>query len=180
MLSDYIAYARAHVRPEIGDEAARDLIQGYMAMRNGGGDKHTVTATPRQLESLIRLSEAHARMRFSAEVQRKDVAEALRLIRVALQQAATDPLTGKVDINLLTTGQSAAAHKNITALADAVRKVFSRHANKTKYTFDDLVDLVRKDAQVMRQNNRLLVCLKQHFCRKWPCPMNCLAAHWSS
>ena len=54
-----------------------------------------VTAYPRQLESLIRLSEGHARMRLSNVVEELDVEEAHRLHREALKQAATDPKTGK-------------------------------------------------------------------------------------
>ena len=41
-----------------------------------------VTATPRQLESLIRLSEAQARMRLRETVIEADVDEALRLMKV--------------------------------------------------------------------------------------------------
>ena len=42
----------------------------------------TITATPRQLESLIRISESLARMRLSRTVERSDAAEALRLMQV--------------------------------------------------------------------------------------------------
>ena len=75
-------------------------------MRKGGGSgsKGAVTAYPRQLESLIRLSEAHAKTRLSSRVERSDVREALRLYREALKQSATDPRTGIVDIAILTTG----------------------------------------------------------------------------
>ena len=38
-----------------------------------------ITATPRQLESLIRLSEALAKMRLSEEVTDGDVGEAIRV-----------------------------------------------------------------------------------------------------
>ena len=55
-------------------------------MRKLGGNKKTITATPRQLESLVRLSEALAKMRLSQRVERSDVIEATRLMRVALQQ----------------------------------------------------------------------------------------------
>lgn len=44
--------------------------------------EQTITATPRQLESLIRISEALARMRLSPTVERQDAAEALRLMQV--------------------------------------------------------------------------------------------------
>ena len=68
-----------------------------------------VTATPRQLEAMIRLSEAHARMRLSHTISRDDVGEAIRLINVATQRAATDPRTGTIDMDLLTTGQGSMA-----------------------------------------------------------------------
>ena len=42
----------------------------------------TITATPRQLESLVRIGEALARMRLSPTVEREDAAEALRLMQV--------------------------------------------------------------------------------------------------
>lgn len=44
-----------------------------MEMRQLGTNKKTITATPRQLESLIRLSEAFAKMRLSGVVQTDDV-----------------------------------------------------------------------------------------------------------
>ena len=58
-----------------------------------GAGRGQVTAYPRQLESLIRLSEAHARMRFSPTVELEDVEEAARLHREALKQSATDPMS---------------------------------------------------------------------------------------
>lgn len=51
-----------------------------------GGNKKTITATPRQLESLIRLSESLAKMRLSPRVEKSDAIEATRLMKVALQQ----------------------------------------------------------------------------------------------
>jgi len=75
-----------------------------MRKGGGGGNKGGVTAYPRQLESLIRLSEAHAKTRLSNRVEKDDVREALRLYREALKQSATDPRTGIVDISILTTG----------------------------------------------------------------------------
>ena len=61
-------------------------------MRNAGADARSndrrITATTRQLESMIRLSEAHARMRYSEVVEVEDVEEANRLIREALKESA--------------------------------------------------------------------------------------------
>jgi len=60
---------------------------------------------------MIRLSEAHARMRYSLEVELEDVTEANRLIREALKESATDPLTGLLDLDLLNVGQGAQQRK---------------------------------------------------------------------
>jgi len=65
-------------------------------MRKAGIDSRTqekrITATTRQLESMIRLSEAHARMRWSEEVELVDVMEANRLIKSALRESAVSCL----------------------------------------------------------------------------------------
>jgi len=73
-------------------------------MRKIGSGRGMVSAYPRQLEALIRLSEAHSKVRFSDKVETIDVEEAKRLHREALKQSATDPRTGFVDISILTTG----------------------------------------------------------------------------
>lgn len=99
MLTAYISYARTHINPELTAAASDALVAAYVAMRSAGidargGSERRITATTRQLESMIRLSEAHARMRFSDRVEHKDVEEASRLIREALKESATDPVTG--------------------------------------------------------------------------------------
>lgn len=53
-------------------------------MRGLGNSKKTITATPRQLESMIRIAEAIAKMRLSSDVATSDVEEAVRLIKTAL------------------------------------------------------------------------------------------------
>ncbi|PLW28451.1 hypothetical protein PCANC_25109 [Puccinia coronata f. sp. avenae] len=108
-LTAYISFARNHIHPVLTEEACDALVSGYVAMRKAGEDSRTserrITATTRQLESMVRLSEAHARMRFSDKVEVEDVQEANRLIREALKESATDPITGLIDLDLLQTGQ---------------------------------------------------------------------------
>lgn len=70
-----------------------------------------ITATTRQLESMVRLSEAHAKMRLSQTVEESDVIEAVRLIKSAIKQAATDARTGLIDMGLLTEGTSASERR---------------------------------------------------------------------
>lgn len=92
-------------------------------MRGQSGSKHTISATPRQLESLIRLSEARARLRFSEYVLREDVEEAIRLIKVATQQAATDPVTGKIDMDMITTGLATSSRQKLNTMCEHMKNL---------------------------------------------------------
>ena len=78
LLKDYIAYAKANINPKIGERAGQKLIDAYIEMRKVGSGRGQISAYPRQLESLIRLAEAHARMRLSDTVEVLDVDEARR------------------------------------------------------------------------------------------------------
>jgi DNA replication licensing factor MCM4 len=101
-------------------------------MRQLGSNKKTITATPRQLESLIRLSEAFAKMRLSGVVECDDVEGAINLIKVATQQAATDPVTGLIDMDIITTGRTAATKQRVNIIAQKVKEIM--RANQSKYS----------------------------------------------
>lgn len=78
VLRDYLAYAKDHIHPTLSDDAQQRLIQAYVDMRKVGAGRGQISAYPRQLESLIRLAEAHAKVRLSNVVQIEDVEEAWR------------------------------------------------------------------------------------------------------
>lgn len=126
-LTAYISYARQNVQPVISEAASKVLVSSYVAMRSLGADVRAqdrrITATTRQLESMIRLSEAHAKMRLSSVVEASDVEEAVRLIKSALKQAATDSRTGLIDMGLLTEGVSASERRRKDDLKNAVLNV---------------------------------------------------------
>jgi DNA replication licensing factor MCM4 len=123
----YISFARRNCHPTLTPAAADELVSGYIRMRRVGSSRKIISyappappfnfrlipppplsATPRQLESLVRLAEARAKMRLSATVEVVDVAEAIqypppllalltpppRLMTEATQQTAMDPATG--------------------------------------------------------------------------------------
>ncbi|KAL0412456.1 UNVERIFIED_CONTAM: DNA replication licensing factor MCM4 [Sesamum radiatum] len=126
-LTAYVSYARKHIHPQLSDEAAEELTRGYVEMRRRGNfpgsSKKVITATPRQIESLIRLSEALARIRFSQWVEKRDVTEAFRLLEVAMQQSATDHSTGTIDMDLITTGVSASERMRRENLVSTTRNI---------------------------------------------------------
>jgi DNA replication licensing factor MCM4 len=127
-LMDYIGYAKEVYAPQISDSAKEALVHGYLDMRRQGsrgavGGRKTITATTRQLESLVRLSEAHAKMRLSNLVEAEDVFEAIRLMNVATQRAAVDPRTGTIDMSLIASGQSGLQGEGVVLLAEDLREI---------------------------------------------------------
>ena len=102
LLKDYIAYARANCQPKLTEETKGALIDSYIELRKNYKKGVRITAYPRNLESLIRLSEAHARMRLSPTVELEDIDEAVRLTHEALKNSSTDPETGRIGLVLTT------------------------------------------------------------------------------
>ncbi|XP_067409898.1 DNA replication licensing factor MCM4 [Emydura macquarii macquarii] len=153
VLRDYIAYAHSYVNPRLSEEASQALIEAYVDMRKIGSGRGMVSAYPRQLESLIRLAEAHAKVRFSDKVETIDVEEAKRLHREALKQSATDPRTGIVDISILTTGISATARKRKEELAQALKKLIKSKGKTPALKYQQLFDDLRaqSDAAVTKE-----------------------------
>lgn len=146
---DYIVYAKEHVHPVINEESQQRLIQAYVDMRRVGRGRGQITAYPRQLESLIRLSEAHAKVRFSPTVELQDVEEAWRLHREALKQSAMDPLSGKIDITILTTGISSIARKKKKELCDALQKVIESKKKTHVLSQQKLFAEIRQASELM-------------------------------
>jgi len=81
----YLGFCRMF-KPRITDEAQELLVEQYRNLRNrdSGGSRSSWRITVRQLESMIRLSEASARMMCSEEVQPKHVREAYRLLNKSI------------------------------------------------------------------------------------------------
>ena len=127
-LRDYLIYARATVQPEVSEEAVEVLVQGYLSMRSmGGRGSKTITATPRQLESLIRISQSLAKMRLDVLVTAADVREAIRLMQVATQTAATDPRTGTINMDLINTGRTSLDRELIAKLGEEIKHFLQSH-----------------------------------------------------
>lgn len=149
LLRDYIAYAKEHVHPKLTDVAGELLVSTYVQMRKMGSGRGQISAYPRQLESLIRLAEAHAKMRLSDRVEKSDVEEAWRLHREALKQSATDPLSGKIDVGILTTGLSMAARKRRQELTQAIRKYLTSKAKGSSVNYQKTLTDIREASQLM-------------------------------
>ena len=102
ILTKYLSYAKRG-EPTLTKEAENLIMEFYLKMRNISGDdkENMITITPRQLEGLIRLATARARLLLKNKVEGEDADRAIYLFNEMLKNSGTDVNTGKVDIGVL-------------------------------------------------------------------------------
>jgi len=102
ILTKYLSYAKRG-DPALTKEAENLIMEFYLKMRNISGEdkENMITITPRQLEGLIRLATARARLLLKNQVEGEDADRAIYLFNEMLKNSGTDVNTGKVDIGVL-------------------------------------------------------------------------------
>ncbi|MFH1586295.1 MAG: LAGLIDADG family homing endonuclease [Candidatus Diapherotrites archaeon] len=123
LFKKYLSFARQNIFPVLTQESIQALSDFYISLRDQGRKEGSYAATHRQLEGLVRLSEASARVRLSNTVEIRDAERAIRLVKTSLQEVVTDPETGKIDIDIITSGQT---HTQITNLKKILRMIRSK------------------------------------------------------
>lgn len=126
----YIAYSRIHVRPMITEDAKEKLMDYYVNLRassHGGA----VPATPRQLEALVRLSEASAKIRLSDTVTVTDAERAIRLTNFVLREVAYDESTGVFDIDRIVTEHPKSTRDKIRVVESIIRELVGEDESAT-------------------------------------------------
>lgn len=121
MLRKIIVYARKTRNPGLSDEATEEIKRYYVEMRTSGiteGQQPTIPITTRQLEALVRLAEAHAKLRLAEKVERIDAKKAIELVDYCLRQVGLDRETGKIDIDRIHSGISSSQRNKINVIKE--------------------------------------------------------------
>ncbi|MBI2143352.1 minichromosome maintenance protein MCM [Candidatus Woesearchaeota archaeon] len=117
LLKKYISYARQKVRPVLTDAAIDEIKDFYVQLRNREvSDERAARAIPisaRQLEALVRMSEASAKVRLADKVTREDARRAIELLVFCLMQVGREKETGQIDIDRIATGIPASQREKI-------------------------------------------------------------------
>lgn len=104
LLKKYIALAK-RLNPIMTPEASALIKTFYVKMRvlnqETGKGESPIVITARQLEGLIRIAEAHARVRLSNKVEERDAQASIAIMMKSLEQVGIDPETGEFDIDAL-------------------------------------------------------------------------------
>ncbi|XP_019170508.1 PREDICTED: DNA replication licensing factor MCM5 [Ipomoea nil] len=104
-LKRYIHYCRTMCYPRLSDSAASMLQESYVKIRqdmrrqaNEAGEAAAIPITVRQLEAIVRLSEALARMRLSQVANENHVSEAIRLFNNSTMDAAKSGINQHINL----------------------------------------------------------------------------------
>ena len=125
-LTKYLAYAK-RVQPVLTQEAEEKILDYYMKMRSMGQDSEdTITVTPRQLEGLIRLATARARLLLKTQVEGQDAQRAIDLLEEMFNEAGIDVNTGKVDLGTLQ-GRPRSEVSKMQLFMDVIRGLEGEH-----------------------------------------------------
>ena len=122
LLRKYIAYARKNVNPQLTDEANQILQEFYVNTRNSNPEEQgAVPITARQLEAIIRLAEASAKVKLKDKVEKEDAEKAVKLTMFCLKDVGVDPETGILDADIVSGGTPKSDRDKIQKVTEEIK-----------------------------------------------------------
>ncbi|MFH1327444.1 MAG: minichromosome maintenance protein MCM [Candidatus Bathyarchaeota archaeon] len=124
-LRKYISYARSRVHPKLSNEVVKRLRDFYLKMRalSAEAEEAMVAITPRQLEALIRISEARARVALRDTVTAMDAEAAIKIMQKSLHNVGAISEAELVDIDVIMTGKPATVREGIATVLKLVSEI---------------------------------------------------------
>ncbi|MEK6841139.1 MAG: minichromosome maintenance protein MCM, partial [Nanoarchaeota archaeon] len=127
LVKKYLSYARQKVIPHLTNVAIEEIKEFYVGLRNsaqvGESEIRPIPISARQLEALVRLAEASARVRLSDKVTREDAKRAIELLKHCLMQVGFDYETGQIDIDRIATGLPASQRSRIVTIREIIKRL---------------------------------------------------------
>jgi replicative DNA helicase Mcm len=139
----YVAYAKRTCFPRLTDAARESLIDYYMRLRGLASDSNKpVPVTARQLEALVRLAEASARIRLSCTIELTDAERVVNIVDTCLRQVAYDAKTGSFDIDKVVTGFSKGKRDLIRRIKEVIREMADESG---RAQIDGVIDQISRE-----------------------------------
>jgi replicative DNA helicase Mcm len=132
LLRKYIAYARREIFPRLTPAAKKKIINYYVEKRKEMIGADIVTIGKRQLEAIIRLAQAHARMRLSEYVEPRDIDVAIDLMNFSLNQVARTE-TGQIDVSVFDYGTSLTKYQKRQLIIEIVERLEEQFPDGVPY-----------------------------------------------
>lgn len=171
MFKKYVAYAK-RIKPKISKEAFEEIKSFYIGLRKKTkriGGKSVIPIGARQLEGLIRFSEASAKIRLSKDVTKEDANLAITVMETYLKDVGYDKENDTFDIDKIT-GNSASQRSKIDTLKEIVKTLEQQHGKSvpiedikkeaiSKFTdeeIDEILDKIVRNGDAFRPKRGII------------------------
>ena len=115
----YISFAKTHIKPVLTQEAEDAIKDFYLQLRAASNYDTGIAIAPRQIEAMVRLAEASARVRLSSLVTREDAERAINLMKYYIKMVAMED--NYMDIDKIETGIAHKGRGRLQALEEAIK-----------------------------------------------------------
>lgn len=130
ILRKYVAYTKQKINPKLSKEAAEEIKKFYVELRNlpvsTEGTMRPIPISARQLQSLVRMAEASAKMRLSETVDSEDSQRAIEIMKYYLSQVGYDYESKTFDIDRGTGGMPASQRNKVFLVRDTITNMESK------------------------------------------------------
>ncbi|XP_055028759.2 DNA helicase MCM8 isoform X1 [Misgurnus anguillicaudatus] len=145
LLRKFVGYARHYVHPTLSTEAAKVLQDFYLELRKQNQTADSTPITTRQLESLIRLTEARARLELREKATQSDAEDVVEIMKHSLIDTYSDEF-GRLDFDRSQLGSGMSNRSKVKKFITALNKLAER-THKTMFEVQELRQLA-KDLQI--------------------------------
>lgn len=151
LLRKYIVYARKFCHPKMTASAKKVLLNFYLTLRKNHQTIDSTPITTRQLESLIRLSEARAKIELRHIITEDDAEDVIEIMRASLYDMAVDE-GGYVDFKRM---KGCSMQKLILHFKNLLWDVCKKN-NKNRFTSNELNDILRQNNFPIDKHGKIL------------------------
>ncbi|XP_041866247.1 DNA helicase MCM8 [Melanotaenia boesemani] len=142
LLRKYISYARQYVHPSLTPEAAQTLQEFYLSLRSQAHSADATPITTRQLESLIRLTEARAKLELRETATKSDAEDVVEIMKHSLADTYSDGL-GNLDFERSQLGSGMSQRSAAKRLVNALHS-HSQRTNQKQFDLQTLRSMADK------------------------------------
>jgi len=155
----YVAYAKQRIKPKLSTEAIAEIKKFYIDLRNkpvaSESAMRPIPISARQLQALVRMSEASAKVKLRNKVTKEDAQRSIEIMKYYLMQVGYDYESKTIDIDKITIGIPTSQRSKIFTVRDTLSHLESRLGKlipmeeiekelEDKLTKDEIEDAISK------------------------------------
>jgi len=137
LLRKYVAYAKQKINPKLSPEAVDEIKKFYVDLRNkpvtSESAMRPIPISARQLQALIRMAEASAKLRLSETVSKEDAKQSIELMKYYLMQVGYDYESKTFDIDKISGKFSSSQRNKIFMVKEIITALESKMGKMIPY-----------------------------------------------